>query len=176
MKEPFILSSFFFDIIIYMQNEPERPQRDGCGGNGGFGTTSYPSEEVKEKIEGIRRNDPECDVVYLEGDHLTDSHVKEIAIGLCSTHQGGYGNDNLVGLYLHCNKISDEGARALGHALGEGGNTTLQRLLLPNNNISDEGVRALGYALGEGGNTTLEMLDLNKNNISDEGARALGYE
>jgi Ran GTPase-activating protein (RanGAP) involved in mRNA processing and transport len=117
--------------------------------------------------------------VYLRGKQLTDSHDKEIAIGLCSTHQGGYGNDNLEELYLHNNNISDEGARALGHALGKGGNPTLEVLVLRGNKIGDNGIRYLADALQVSNGLRridLGVRDFNTGNeITDKGAQYL-YE
>ena len=128
-------------------------------------------ETVRKAIERIQRNDPEYTDTRadLVNKALTDEHIHEIANALC-------GNTYLKILSLSQNNISDNGIKALSHALtstqqGGGGNSTLKWLNLGKNNISDNGVKALSHALtstqqGGGGNSTLERLFLEKNNIS----------
>lgn len=70
----------------------------------------------------------------------------------------------------HC-KITDEGAKALGHYISI--KPTLKHLRLQNNSITSSGAQGLAYALAQGEAAQLETLDLKFNLIGDEGGQYL---
>ena len=77
---------------------------------------------------------------------------------------------------LSLRSIGDEGAQALGAALGQpGALPALQTLYLSSNSIGDAGAQALGAALGQpGALPALRQLSLLNNSIGAAGAQALG--
>lgn len=70
----------------------------------------------------------------------------------------------------HC-KITDEGAKALGHFISI--KPTLRHLRLQNNSITSPGAQGLAYALAQREGAQLETLDLKFNLVGDEGGQYL---
>jgi Ran GTPase-activating protein (RanGAP) involved in mRNA processing and transport len=75
----------------------------------------------------------------------------------------------LTELWLQCNNIGDDGAKAIAEALKV--NTVVTTLYLHNNSIGDEGAKAIAEALKV--NAVLTELWLQGSNICEDGAKAI---
>ena len=80
---------------------------------------------------------------------------------------------NIHRLFISGNRIGDEGATALAHALAFGALPQLQRFHAQNNTVGDVGFGNIAVQIGEGRLEHLTLLDLSRNAISNESMHML---